>query len=159
MSEKIVVGLSGGVDSSVAALLLQEQGYDVECIFMKNWEDDDNEICSSADDYNDALDVCEILGLPLHSVNFSNEYWDKVFAYFLAEYKVGRTPNPDVLCNREIKFKAFLDYALQLGVSKIATGHYANVKETPSGFQLLKGIDRSKDQSYFLYMLSKTPLS
>ena len=159
MSEKIVVGLSGGVDSSVAALLLQEQGYDVECIFMKNWEDDDNEVCSSADDYNDALDVCEILGLPLHSVNFSNEYWDKVFAYFLAEYKAGRTPNPDVLCNREIKFKAFLDYALQLGVSKIATGHYANVKETTSGFQLLKGIDRSKDQSYFLYMLSKTPLS
>ena len=154
-----MVGLSGGVDSSVAALLLQEQGYDVECIFMKNWEDDDNEVCSSADDYNDALDVCEILGLPLHSVNFSNEYWDKVFAYFLAEYKAGRTPNPDVLCNREIKFKAFLDYALQLGVSKIATGHYANVKETSSGFQLLKGIDRSKDQSYFLYMLSKIPLS
>ena len=159
MSEKIVVGLSGGVDSSVAALLLQEQGYDVECIFMKNWEDDDNEICSSADDYNDALDVCEILGLPLHSVNFSNEYWDKVFAYFLAEYKAGRTPNPDVLCNREIKFKAFLNYALQLGVSKIATGHYANVEETSSGFQLLKGADRNKDQSYFLYMLSNKPLS
>jgi tRNA-specific 2-thiouridylase len=159
MSEKIVVGLSGGVDSSVAAFLLQEQGYDVECIFMKNWEDDDNEICSSANDYNDALEVCEILGLPLHSVNFSNEYWDKVFAHFLEEYKAGRTPNPDVLCNREIKFKAFLDYALQLGISKIATGHYANVKETPSGFQLLKGIDRNKDQSYFLYMLSKKPLS
>ena len=159
MSEKIIVGLSGGVDSSVAALLLHEKGYDVECIFMKNWEDDDGEICSSAEDYNDALQVCEILGLPLHSVNFSHEYWDKVFAYFLTEYKAGRTPNPDVLCNREIKFKAFLDYALQLGVSKIATGHYANVKETPSGFQLLKGIDRNKDQSYFLYMLSKKPLS
>ncbi len=158
MSEKIVVGLSGGVDSSVAALLLQEQGYDVECIFMKNWEDDDGEICSSTEDYNDALDVCDILGLSLHSVNFSHEYWDKVFAYFLAEYKVGRTPNPDVLCNREIKFKAFLDYALQLGVSKIATGHYANIEETHSGFQLLKGTDRSKDQSYFLYMLSKIPL-
>jgi len=159
MSEKIVIGLSGGVDSSVAALLLQEQGYDVECIFMKNWEDDDGKICSSAEDYNDALQVCEILGLPLHSVNFSHEYWDKVFAYFIAEYKAGRTPNPDVLCNREIKFKAFLDYALQLGVSKIATGHYANVEETPSGFQLLKGTDRNKDQSYFLYMLSNTPLS
>ena len=159
MSEKIVIGLSGGVDSSVAALLLQEQGYDIECIFMKNWEDDDGEICSSAEDYNDALQVCEILGLPLHSVNFSHEYWDKVFAYFIAEYKAGRTPNPDVLCNREIKFKAFLDYALQLGVSKIATGHYANVEETPSGFQLLKGADRNKDQSYFLYMLSNKPLS
>ena len=159
MSEKIVVGLSGGVDSSVAALLLHEQGYDVECIFMKNWEDDDGEICSSAEDYNDALQVCEILGLPLHSVNFSHEYRDKVFAYFLAEYKAGRTPNPDVLCNREIKFKAFLDYALQLGVSKIATGHYANVEETSSGFQLSKGTDRNKDQSYFLYMLSNKPLS
>ena len=159
MSEKIIVGLSGGVDSSVAAFLLQEQGYDVECIFMKNWEDDDSEICSSANDYNDALEVCEILGLPLHSVNFSNEYWDKVFAHFLEEYKAGRTPNPDVLCNREIKFKAFLDYALQLGVSKIATGHYANVEETSSGFQLSKGTDRNKDQSYFLYMLSNKPLS
>ena len=159
MSEKIVVGLSGGVDSSVAALLLHEQGYDVECIFMKNWKDDDGEICSSAEDYNDALQVCEILGLPLHSVNFSHEYWDKVFAYFLEEYKAGRTPNPDVLCNREIKFKAFLDYALQLGVSKIATGHYANVEETSSGFQLSKGTDRNKDQSYFLYMLSNKPLS
>ena len=159
MSEKIIVGLSGGVDCSVAALLLHEKGYDVECIFMKNWEDDDGEICSSAEDYNDALQVCEILGLPLHSVNFSHEYWDKVFAYFLSEYKAGRTPNPDVLCNREIKFKAFLDYALQLGVSKIAPAHYANVEETSSGFQLLKGTDSNKDQSYFLYMLSNKPLS
>ena len=128
MNKKIVVGISGGVDSSVAALLLAEQGYDVECIFMKNWEDEDGEVCTSADDYNDALQVCNILGLPIHSVNFSKEYWDKVFTYFLSEYKAGRTPNPDVLCNREIKFKAFLEYAMKLGSKHIATGHYAKIE-------------------------------
>lgn len=159
MKEKIVVGISGGVDSSVAALLLAEQGYDVECIFMKNWEDQDDEICTSADDYNDALQVCNILGLPIHSVNFSKDYWNKVFSYFLSEYKAGRTPNPDVLCNREIKFKAFLNYALKLGVTKIATGHYAKIEYKNSEYRLLKGKDNNKDQSYFLYMLSHDPLS
>ena len=159
MKEKIVVGISGGVDSSVAALLLAEQGYDVQCIFMKNWEDKDGEICTSADDYNDALQVCNILGLPIHSVNFSKEYWDKVFSYFLSEYKAGRTPNPDVLCNREIKFKAFLNYAMRLGFKKIATGHYAKIECINSQYRLLKGKDKNKDQSYFLYMLSHDPLS
>ena len=159
MKEKIVVGISGGVDSSVAALLLAEQGYDVQCIFMKNWEDKDGEICTSADDYNDALQVCNILGLPIHSVNFSKEYWDKVFSYFLSEYKAGRTPNPDVLCNREIKFKAFLNYAMKLGFKKIATGHYAKIECINSQYRLLKGKDKNKDQSYFLYMLSHDPLS
>ena len=159
MKEKIVVGISGGVDSSVAALLLAEQGYDVQCIFMKNWEDKDGEICTSAEDYNDALQVCNILGLPIHSVNFSKEYWDKVFSYFLSEYKAGRTPNPDVLCNREIKFKAFLNYAMKLGFKKIATGHYAKIECINSQYRLLKGKDKNKDQSYFLYMLSHDPLS
>ena len=159
MKQKIVVGISGGVDSSVAALLLSEQGYDVECIFMKNWENQDDEICTSADDYNDALQVCNVLGLPVHSVNFSKEYWNKVFSYFLSEYKAGRTPNPDVLCNREIKFKAFLNYALKLGVKKIATGHYAKIEYKNSEYKLLKGKDKNKDQSYFLYMLSHDPLS
>ena len=137
MSNLIIVGISGGVDSSVTAMTLQKQGYNVECVFMKNWEGDD-ETCTSEQDYKDALAVCDHLNLPLRSVNFSKEYWDNVFQYFIDEYAKGRTPNPDVLCNREVKFKAFLDYALRLGVSKIATGHYANVKETPSGFQLLK---------------------
>jgi len=151
MKQKIVVGISGGVDSSVAALLLAEQGYDVECIFMKNWEDQDEEICTSANDYNDALQVCNILGLPIHSVNFSKEYWDKVFSYFLSEYEAGRTPNPDVLCNREIKFKAFLNYAMKLGINKIATGHYAKIDSKNSEYRLLKGKDKNKDQSYFLF--------
>ena len=159
MKQKIVVGISGGVDSSVAALLLAEQGYDVECIFMKNWEDQDEEICTSANDYNDALQVCNILGLPIHSVNFSKEYWDKVFSYFLSEYEAGRTPNPDVLCNREIKFKAFLNYAMKLGINKIATGHYAKIDSKNSEYRLLKGKDKNKDQSYFLYLLSQEPLS
>ena len=159
MNKKIIVGISGGVDSSVAALLLSEKGYDVECIFMKNWENKDSEICTSADDYNDALQVCNILGLPLHSVNFSKEYWDKVFSYFLSEYKAGRTPNPDVLCNKEIKFKAFLNYAMKLGVKRIATGHYAKIEYKDSEYRLLRGKDRNKDQSYFLYMLSNDPLS
>ncbi len=157
----VVVGLSGGVDSSVAALLLQEQGYRVEGLFMKNWEeDDDAEYCSAAEDLKDARDVAAILGIPLHSVNFSAEYWDRVFAYFLDEYRAGRTPNPDVLCNREIKFKAFLDYALEsLGAERIATGHYARLGRHTGEYQLQRAADEGKDQTYFLYMLGQAQLS
>ncbi len=159
MGPKIVVGMSGGVDSAVAAMLLKEQGYDVQCIFMKNWEDEaDNPACSSEADYVDALQAAEVLDLPLHSVNFSKEYWENVFTYFLDEYRAGRTPNPDVLCNREIKFKVFLDYALKLGADKIATGHYARVRENGNSVQLLKGKDTGKDQSYFLYLLTQKAL-
>lgn len=124
MSERIVVGMSGGVDSSVAALLLKQQGYDVVGVFMKNWEEtDESGVCTAENDWNDVREVCEIIGIPYYAVNFSREYWDRVFSYFLKEYRAGRTPNPDVLCNREIKFKAFLDFAMQLGASKMATGH------------------------------------
>jgi len=130
MNNRIIVGISGGVDSSVTALLLQKKGFDVECVFMKNWEGNDDEYCTAEEDYKDALAVCDHLGLPLRSVNFSQEYWDKVFQHFIDEYKKGRTPNPDVLCNREVKFKAFLDYALELGAEKIATGHYSIIDES-----------------------------
>lgn len=157
---KIIVGLSGGVDSSVAALRLLEQGHDVEALFMKNWEEDDEDAyCSAAEDLADAQAVADKLGIKLHKVNFSSEYWDHVFEHFLAEYKAGRTPNPDVLCNREIKFKAFLDYAKSLGAEKIATGHYAHVTESPQGFHLMEAADRNKDQTYFLYMLDQEALS
>lgn len=159
VTETIIVGISGGVDSSVTAFLLQKQGYNVECIFMKNWEGDDDGHCSAEEDYKDALSVCDHLGLPLHSVNFSKEYWDGVFQYFIDEYSKGRTPNPDVICNREIKFKAFLDYALELGANKIATGHYARIEKSNGQFKLLKGLDQSKDQSYFLYLLGQDALS
>ncbi|RDH86902.1 MAG: tRNA 2-thiouridine(34) synthase MnmA [endosymbiont of Seepiophila jonesi] len=157
----VVVGLSGGVDSSVAALLLQEQGYRVEGLFMKNWEeDDDAEYCSAAEDLKDARDVAAILDIPLHSVNFSAEYWERVFAYFLDEYRAGRTPNPDVLCNREIKFKAFLDYALEsLGAERIATGHYARLGQHTGEYHLQQAADEGKDQTYFLYMLGQAQLS
>ena len=122
MRERIVVGMSGGVDSSVAALLLKQQGYDVVGVFMKNWEEtDESGVCTAENDWNDVREVCEIIGIPYYAVNFSREYWDRVFSYFLKEYRAGRTPNPDVLCNREIKFKAFLDFAMQLGASKMAT--------------------------------------
>ena len=157
---RVVVGMSGGVDSSVAALLLKQQGYEVVGLFMKNWEDDDtDEYCSSRQDLLDAASVTDILGIPLEAVNFSAEYKERVFSHFLAEYKAGRTPNPDVLCNAEIKFKAFLEHAAGLGADHIATGHYAQVRETNGTFQLLKGEDGTKDQSYFLYRLNQAQLS
>jgi tRNA-specific 2-thiouridylase len=157
---KIIVGLSGGVDSSVAALRLVEEGYRVEGLFMKNWEEDDTEeYCSAAADLDDAAAVAGHLGIRLHTVNFSSEYWDRVFAYFLAEYRAGRTPNPDVLCNKEIKFRAFLDHALGLGAHKIATGHYARLVEHAGGWELHQATDREKDQTYFLYRLDQEQLA
>jgi tRNA-specific 2-thiouridylase len=156
----IIVGLSGGVDSSVAALRLLEEGHEVEGLFMKNWEEDDTaEYCSAAADLADAQAVADRLGIRLHTVNFSTEYWDRVFEYFLSEYRAGRTPNPDVLCNKEIKFRAFLDYALDLGADKIATGHYARVLETADGWQLHQAADHDKDQTYFLYLLNQHQLA
>ncbi|MET0025815.1 MAG: tRNA 2-thiouridine(34) synthase MnmA [Sedimenticola sp.] len=158
--EKIIIGMSGGVDSSVAALLLKEQGFDVEGLFMKNWEEDDTEAyCSASEDLADAQAVSEQLGIPLHTVNFSAEYWDRVFEYFLGEYRAGRTPNPDVLCNREIKFKAFLDHAIDLGAAGIATGHYARTSCDEQGVHMLRARDENKDQTYFLYMLGQAQLS
>jgi tRNA-specific 2-thiouridylase len=158
--ERVVVGLSGGVDSAVSAHLLKQQGYDVVGIFMKNWEDDDDdEHCSSRQDFLDAASVADVLGIEMEHVNFAAEYKDRVFAEFLREYQAGRTPNPDVLCNAEIKFKAFLDHAMRLGAEKIATGHYARVRERDGRFELLKGLDASKDQSYFLHRLNQAQLS
>jgi len=160
--QRVVVGLSGGVDSAVTAHLLKQQGYDVVGIFMKNWEDDDDsEFCSSNIDFVDAAAVADVIGIEIEHVNFAAEYKDRVFAEFLREYQAGRTPNPDVLCNAEIKFKAFLDHAMRLGAEKIATGHYARVRQnTTTGlFELLKGIDPSKDQSYFLHRLNQAQLS
>ena len=157
---RVVVGLSGGVDSAVSAYLLKQQGYEVIGIFMKNWEDDDDsEYCSSRQDFIDAASVADVLGIEMEHVNFAAEYKDRVFAEFLREYQAGRTPNPDVLCNAEIKFKAFLDHAMRLGAEKIATGHYARVREHEGQFQLLKGLDNSKDQSYFLHRLSQAQLA
>jgi tRNA-specific 2-thiouridylase len=155
--EKIMVGMSGGVDSSVAALLLIEQGYSVEGLFMKNWEeDDDADYCAAAEDLADAQSVCDNLGIILHSVNFASEYWDRVFRHFLYEYSAGRTPNPDILCNKEIKFHAFLDHAMSLGADKIATGHYVRSRVANGQTQLLRGIDDNKDQSYFLHALNES---
>ncbi|MCK5896926.1 MAG: tRNA 2-thiouridine(34) synthase MnmA [Cocleimonas sp.] len=158
---RIIVGMSGGVDSSVAALLLLQQGYQVEGLFMKNWEEDDTEeYCSATTDLADAQSVSDQLGITLHTVNFSSEYWDRVFAYFLQEYRSGRTPNPDILCNKEIKFKAFLDYAISLGADYIATGHYARCDHSNrNNVRMLKGCDTNKDQSYFLYTLGQKQLS
>ena len=141
MAKPIIVGISGGVDSSVSAYLLQQKGFQVECVFMKNWEGND-ESCSSEEDYKDALAVCDHLGIPLRSVNFSNEYWDNVFKHFIDEYSKGRTPNPDVLCNREVKFKAFLDYALQLGASQICTGHYARIEKKDDTFLVKYSVEK-----------------
>ena len=175
-TNRVVVGLSGGVDSAVSAWLLKQQGHEVVGIFMKNWEDDDNaEFCTANEDFVDAAAVADVLGIEIEHVNFAAEYKDRVFAEFLREYQAGRTPNPDVLCNAEIKFKAFLDHALRLGADKIATGHYARVRAVNSAsnpaknshlprhnaisFELLKGLDTSKDQSYFLHRLNQAQLS
>ncbi|TNG95461.1 tRNA 2-thiouridine(34) synthase MnmA [Pasteurellaceae bacterium USgator11] len=162
--KKVIVGMSGGVDSSVSAYILQQQGYQVEGLFMKNWEeDDDSDYCTAATDLADAQAVCDKLGIKLHKINFAAEYWDNVFEHFLTEYKAGRTPNPDILCNKEIKFKAFLEYAAEdLGADYIATGHYVRrsvIDESSQSavgvkVQLLRGLDNNKDQSYFLYTLS-----
>jgi len=158
--QRVIVGMSGGVDSSVAALLLKQQGYEVIGLFMKNWEDDDTEeFCPARQDLVDAVAVADRIGIDIEAVNFSKEYKDKVFTNFLQEYRAGRTPNPDILCNSEIKFRAFLDHALGMGADKIATGHYAGVREVDGLFQLLKAEDGSKDQSYFLYRLSQQQLS
>lgn len=152
--------MSGGVDSSVAAYLLQQQGYHVEGLFMKNWnEDDGTEYCTAATDLMDAAAVCQKLDIHLHTVNFAKEYWDNVFAHFLEEYRAGRTPNPDILCNREIKFKAFLDYAHQLGADYIATGHYCRGALENGEAKLLKGLDSNKDQSYFLHAVEAEALA
>ena len=162
MGQRVVVGLSGGVDSAVTAYLLKQQGYDVIGIFMKNWEDDDDsEYCASNIDFVDAAAVADVIGIEIEHVNFAAEYKDRVFAEFLREYSAGRTPNPDILCNAEIKFKAFLDHALRLGAEKIATGHYARVRlnEATQKHELLKGLDPSKDQSYFLHRLNQAQLS
>lgn len=160
MSEKtVVVGMSGGVDSSVAALLLKEQGYRVVGLFMKNWEEDDvGGACTAEEDYADVERVCGLLDIPYYSVNFAKDYMDRVFSYFLAEYKAGRTPNPDVLCNREIKFGPFKDYALQLGADYIATGHYCGISHEGGVHRLLKARDANKDQTYFLNQLSQRQL-
>ena len=161
MSNNIVVGMSGGVDSSVTALLLLEQGYQVTGLFMKNWDEDDGtEHCTAVKDYADAKQVCDKLGIPLESINFATEYWDHVFEVFLSEYQAGRTPNPDILCNKFVKFKAFLDYAIEdLGAKFIATGHYARVENKNGQYYLLKGLDLNKEQSYFLYTLNQKQLS
>jgi len=160
MTTRIVVGLSGGVDSAVAALLLKQKGHDVLGIFMKNWEDDDNdEYCSSRADLVDAVAGADAIGIDIEVVNFSAEYKDRVFAEFLQEYRAGRTPNPDVLCNAEIKFRCFLDHAMRMGAERIATGHYARLRSGPKGTELLRGLDPAKDQSYFLYRLGQDQLT
>ena len=157
---RVIVGMSGGVDSSVSAVLLLEQGYQVEGLFMKNWDEDDGtEYCTAREDLADAQAVCDRLGIKLHTANFAADYWDNVFEHFLAEYQAGRTPNPDILCNREIKFKAFLDYALMLGADLIATGHYTRRADRDGQSLLLRGLDANKDQSYFLHAVGGEQLA
>lgn len=157
---RVIVGMSGGVDSSVSAYLLQQQGYQVEGLFMKNWDEDDGtEYCTAMDDLADAQAVSDKLGIKLHTANFAAEYWDNVFEHFLEEYKAGRTPNPDILCNREIKFKAFLDYAKVLGADYIATGHYVRRGDKDGSTYLLRGIDNNKDQSYFLHAVGENEIA
>jgi len=159
-ADKIVVGMSGGVDSSVAALLLKRAGFEVIGLFMKNWEDDDDDrYCSTRQDLIDCASVADIIGIDMEAVNFAAEYKDRVFAEFLREYSAGRTPNPDVLCNAEIKFRAFLDHAVALGAGRIATGHYAQVGQVEGRFELLKAEDGTKDQSYFLHRLDQAQLA
>ncbi|MFC7393231.1 tRNA 2-thiouridine(34) synthase MnmA [Scopulibacillus cellulosilyticus] len=156
---RVVVGMSGGVDSSVTALLLKQQGFDVVGIFMKNWDDtDENGVCTATEDYEDVARVAGQIDIPYYAVNFEKEYWDKVFTYFLTEYKAGRTPNPDVMCNKEIKFKAFLDHALALGADYVATGHYARVDKIDGHVRMLRGLDKNKDQTYFLNQLTEAQL-
>ncbi|SMO89091.1 tRNA (5-methylaminomethyl-2-thiouridylate)-methyltransferase [Gracilimonas mengyeensis] len=159
--ERVVIGMSGGVDSSVAALLLKEAGFEVIGLFMKNWdEEDENGVCTAEEDFKDVVRVAGQLDIPYYSINFVKEYWDRVFTYFLEEYKAGRTPNPDVMCNKEIKFKAFLNYALKLGADHVATGHYARLATDPETGKriMLKGVDHGKDQSYFLSQLSQNQI-
>jgi len=159
-NKTVVVGMSGGVDSSVAAYLLKEQGYNVIGLFMKNWEEEDEfGHCTAEEDFEDVKRICNQIGIPYYTINFSKEYMDKVFQNFLKEYEKGRTPNPDVLCNREIKFGPFLEYAKKIGADYIATGHYARVKEENGTFYLLKGVDDNKDQTYFLHQLNQNQLS
>ena len=158
-TKQVITGLSGGVDSAVAALLLKQQGYGLQALFMKNWDEDDDENCSAETDLIDAKSIAEILDIPLHTRNFSSEYWENVFQHFLEEYKAGRTPNPDVLCNREIKFKTFLEHATELGADCIATGHYAKVEYDREMYRLKKALDHNKDQTYFLHQLSQYQLS
>jgi len=159
LSKNVVVGMSGGVDSSVSALLLKQQGYQVEGIFMQNWDADDKDpFCSAQQDLTDARAVCDRIGISLRTVNFSQDYWDKVFQHFLDEYAAGRTPNPDIICNKEIKFKAFLNHIQQLGAHYLATGHYVRCEQRHGEYILLKGLDNNKDQSYFLYTLNQEQL-
>ncbi len=159
MSARVLVGLSGGVDSSLTTWLLKQQGRDVGALFMKNWEEDDSEACPAEADAEDARRVAAATGVPFFARNFAAEYWDGVFEHFLAELRRGRTPNPDVLCNREVKFKTFVEQAQDLGYPKIATGHYAQVRERDGRFELLRGADPGKDQSYFLYALEQSQLA
>ena len=160
MKGRVVVGMSGGVDSSVAALLLKREGYDVIGVFMKNWDDTDEAgVCTAEEDYDDVRRVCDQIGIPYYTVNFEREYWEKVFVYFLEEYRRGRTPNPDVMCNKEIKFKAFLEKAMQLEAEYLATGHYARIGREFDTYTLLRGVDQGKDQTYFLYTLGQEQLT